>query len=77
MQLTPHFPWESSWTRGAETGQEQGPFLGVLALQTRRSCCDLTHGGGLANAVLCLQSSGADPLPARSEQSRGARRHFY
>lgn len=52
--------------------------LGILALRTWRSWWDLTCGGRLANALFsCLQCSEEDALPAKSEWSRGARRHFY
>ena len=78
VQHAPCFLWESSWTWGAYRGKEWGAFLGVLALRTWRSWCDLTCGGCPANALFsCLRRSEEDPLPARSEWSRGARRHFY
>lgn len=78
VQHTPRFLWEPSRMQDAYTGKEWGVFLGILSRQTWRSWCDLTCGGCLANALFSsLQCSEEDPLPARSEWSRGARRHFY
>lgn len=51
---------------------------GVGSLPRDPGIVDWTRGGCWTNALFsCLQCLEEEPLPARSEWSRGARRHFY